>query len=635
MCGIAGLLNLADAPVPDLGRRLGVMNHLIRHRGPDGEGFWRHASGRAGFAHRRLSIIDLSTGDQPMTDGEGNWITYNGETYNYLELREELGREQFKTTSDTEVILRAYRKWGEDCVSHLRGMFAFALWDERNQTLFCARDRFGIKPFYYTLVGDTFYFASEVKALLPFVERIETDLEGLRDYLAFQFCLAGKTLFKNVYELLPGHALRIRNGAVEVRRYWEVYYELDFDHTAKYFEERLRALLPESVGLHMRADVPVGTYLSGGLDSSAVASLASRHADGDFLGFTGKFSLGEDYDESRYARAMAEWCGFGLYEVDITAQDFIENIRKVIYHLDYPVAGPGSFPQYMVSRLASRHRKVVLGGQGGDEIFGGYIRYLIAYFEQCIKAAIDGTIGNGNYVVTYESIIPNLTALHNYRPLLQEFWREGLFEDMDSRYFRLINRAPELGGEINWNLLGDYSPFETFKTVFNGSNVRQESYFDRMTHFDFKTLLPALLQVEDRVSMAHGLESRVPLLDHPLVEFAATIPSNIKFKDGTMKQVFKDAVRPVLPEVIVERKDKMGFPTPLTEWLKGEARDFVLDVFSSDVALGRELFNNRQVLEGLDREPKFGRKAWGLLCLELWQQEFHDKESEYRGLLKG
>src|ERR1043165_1570282 len=275
MCGIAGLLNLADAPVPDLGRRLGVMNHLIRHRGPDGEGFWRHASGRAGFAHRRLSIIDLSTGDQPMTDGEGNWITYNGETYNYLELREELGREQFKTTSDTEVILRAYRKWGEDCVSHLRGMFAFALWDERNQTLFCARDRFGIKPFYYTLVGDTFYFASEVKALLPFVERIETDLEGLRDYLAFQFCLAGKTLFNNVYELLPGHALRIRNGAVEVRRYWEVYYELDFDHTAKYFEERLRALLPESVGLHMRADVPVGTYLSGGLASSAVASPAA------------------------------------------------------------------------------------------------------------------------------------------------------------------------------------------------------------------------------------------------------------------------------------------------------------------------------------------------------------------------
>ena len=635
MCGIAGLFNLNHNPVGDLGRKLRVMGRLIQHRGPDGEGFWEHASARAGFAHRRLSIIDLDTGDQPMTDGAGNWITYNGETYNYIELREELGREQFKTTSDTEVVLHAYRRWGEDCVNHLRGMFAFALWDEQAQALFCARDRFGIKPFYYTVVGDTFYFASEVKALLPFVEHIETDLEGLRDYLAFQFCLAGKTLFKNIHELLPGHSLRIRNGAVEVRRYWEVYYELDFDHTAKYLRERLQALLPESVGLHMRADVPVGAYLSGGLDSSAVASLASRHADGDFLGFTGKFSLGEDYDESRYARAMAEWCGFGLYEVDITAQDFIENIRKVIYHLDYPVAGPGSFPQYMVSRLARRHRKVVLGGQGGDEIFGGYTRYLIAYFEQCIKAAIDGTIGNGNYVVTYESIIPNLTALHNYRPLLQEFWREGLFEDMESRYFRLINRAPELGDEINWNLLGDYSPFETFKTVFNGSNVRQESYFDRMTHFDFKTLLPALLQVEDRVSMAHGLESRVPLLDHPLVEFAATIPSDVKFKDGTMKRVFKDAVRPLLPEVIVERKDKMGFPTPLTEWLRGEARDFVFDLFSSDVALGRELMNNRKVLEGLDREPKFGRKAWGLLCLELWQQEFHDKESEYRGLLKG
>lgn len=630
MCGIAGAFSLSLAEIPNLEGRLSVMNQLLRHRGPDGEGLWRHSRGHAGFAHRRLTIIDLNTGDQPMTDPAGNWITYNGEIYNYIELRDELGAENFQTTSDTEVILSAYRKWGADCVNHLRGMFAFAIWDEGRQELFCARDRFGIKPFYYMTVGDTFYFASEAKALLPFVGQIETDLEGFKDYLAFQFCLAGKTLFRNISELLPGHHLRVKNGAIAVRRYWEVYYELDFSHTPLYFEEKLRALLPESVRLHLRADVPVGTYLSGGLDSSAIASLASMETNGDFAAFTGKFSFGEDYDESRYARELAEWRGFSLYEIDITAADFIENIRKVIYHLDYPVAGPGSFPQYMVSQLAAKHRKVVLGGQGGDEIFGGYTRYLIAYFEQCLKAAIDGTINSGNFVVTYESIIPNLTALHNYKPLLQEFWREGLFEDMDKRYFRLINRASLLQDEIHWNLLGDYSPFETFQSIFNGHNVGKESYFDRMTHFDFKTLLPALLQVEDRVSMAHGLESRVPFLDHPIVEFAATIPADVKFKDGTMKQILKNAMRPVLPDSIVDRKDKMGFPTPITEWLKKEAHEFAQDVFSSQQARTRELVDNKSVMDGLKKEPKFGRKAWGLLCLELWQQEFHDRESEFK-----
>lgn len=633
MCGIAGAINLSLEPKPNLNRCLNVMNTLQHHRGPDGEGIWQHPQGYVGFAHRRLSIIDLQTGGQPMSDGAGNWVTYNGEIYNYIELRAELGSENFVTSSDTEVILHAYRKWGVDCVNHFRGMFAFALWDEANQVLFCARDRFGIKPFYYTIVGNVFYFASEVKALLPFIERIQTDLEGFKDYLAFQLCLAGKTLFKGIHELLPGHTLRIINGSVEVKRYWEVYYNLDFDHTSKYFEEKLRALLSESVCLHLRSDVPVGAYLSGGLDSSIVASLGSQESDGPFLGFTGKFSFSPDYDESRYARELAEWCEFKLHEIDIVANDFIENIRKVIYHLDYPVAGPGSFPQYMVSQLASRYRKVVLGGQGGDEIFGGYTRYLIAYFEQCIKAAIDGTMHNGNFIVTYESIIPNLTALQNYKPLLQKFWREGLFEDMDRRYFRLVNRASTLQDEINWELLGSYSPFETFQSIFNSNNVQKESYFDLMTHFDFKTLLPALLQVEDRVSMAHGLESRVPFLDHPLVELAATIPSNIKFKDGTMKEILKNAMKSILPEVIVNRKDKMGFPTPLTVWVNGEARDFVHDIFSSHNALNRELINNRRTLDGLAQESKFGRKVWGLLCLELWQQEFHDKEFIYKQLV--
>jgi asparagine synthase (glutamine-hydrolysing) len=388
--------------------------------------------------------------------------------------------------------------------------------------------------------------------------------------------------------------------------------------------------------LHLRADVPVGAYVSGGLDSSTVASIAAHlQSNGAMLGFTGKFSrYGPGFDESRYARALAAACGFDLHEIDISAADFVEHLRHVIYHLDYPVAGPGAFPQYMVSALAARYRKVVLGGQGGDEIFGGYTRYLIAYFEQCIKGAIDGTMHRGNFVVTYESIIPNLVALRNYKPLLREFWREGLFEEMDRRYFRLINRAPDLHDEINWALLGDYSPFETFQKIFHGHNVRKESYFDLMTHFDFKTQLPALLQVEDRMSMAHGLESRVPLLDHPLVELAATVPADVKFKNGALKHLFVEIAQPYVPEVILRRQDKMGFPTPLSSWLQGEARAFVVDVLSTSSARSRTLIDNRKVLAGIAGESTFGRKTWGLLCLELWQQEFHDREYAFKQLLK-
>jgi asparagine synthase (glutamine-hydrolysing) len=278
---------------------------------------------------------------------------------------------------------------------------------------------------------------------------------------------------------------------------------------------------------------------------------------------------------------------------------------------------------------------VLLGGQGGDEIFGGYARYLIAYFEQCIKAAIDGTTHSGNFIVTYESIIPNLGTLQEYKPLLQEFWREGLFDDLDKRYFRLINRSGTLREEINWDALGHYSPYETFQSIFRGENVQRESYFDSMTHFDFKTLLPALLQVEDRVSMAHGLESRVPFLDHALVELAATIPSNVKFKDGTMKHVLKTAMRPVLPDSIAARRDKMGFPVPLHEWMSkpGVVRDFVTDVFSSQRSLSRGLVDNRSVLAKLDQEPRFGRKLWGLLSLELWQRAFHDRAADFKQLI--
>jgi asparagine synthase (glutamine-hydrolysing) len=636
MCGIGGAIDRSGGRLLRPAAALAVMNDLLAHRGPDGEGSWIHPEERVAFAHRRLKIIDLETGDQPMTDADGAWLTYNGEVYNYLELRREIGDAAFRTHSDTEVVLQGYRRWGLDVLTRLRGMFAFGLWDESSQSLLLARDPFGIKPMYWTVVGDVLYFASEIKALIPFLPTIETDLDAFKDYLSFQFCLGGKTLFKGVNELPPGHYLRVQNGEVVVRRYWEVYFEPDFSHAARYFEDEIRTRIEDSIAVHLRADVPLGAYVSGGFDSSVVATLAQKQHPHELIGFTGKFTYSPDYDESAYARDVAARAGFELEELEIRPHDFIENVGKVVYHLDHPVAGPGSFPQYMISRLAATQRKVLLGGQGGDEIFGGYTRYLIAYFEQCIKGAIEGTMNAGSFVVTYESIIPNLTALNSYKPLLKEFWRDGLFDALDARYFRLINRAPDLGDEVDWSLLNDYSPYESFREIFHGENVGKESYFDSMTHFDFKTLLPALLHVEDRVSMAHGLESRVPLLDRPVVELAATVPADIKFANGTMKHVLRQALGRELPQSVAARKDKMGFPVPLQEWISepGGVREFVLETLSSQQARNRMLVDNKKVLAGIANEHRYGRRLWGFLCLELWQQQFHDQASKFRKLLR-
>ncbi len=625
MCGIGGFIDVQRRPVEAGAQRLALMNRLLAHRGPDGDGEWLDQRESVGLVHRRLSIIDLSTGQQPMIDPEsGCVIVFNGEIYNFIEIREQLGRDRFRTGSDTEVILRAWLRWGPRCVDHLRGMFAFAIFDPRQDQLFCARDRFGIKPFYTAEVNGVLYFASEAKALLPFLPSCETDESGLQDYLAFQLCLNGKTLFKGVQELLPGHTLTVSHGIASTARYWEIYYDLDFHHDARWFQERMRELLEESVALHLRADVPIGAYISGGIDSSLIAALASKH-DNSLMGFTGRFNEGAEFDESHHARAVASQLGVTLHERQITSQDFVSQMGRVMYHLDFPVAGPGAFPQFMMSELVAQHRKVVLGGQGGDEVFGGYTRYLVAYFEQCIKAAIDGTMQGRNFVVTYESIIPNLSALQNYKPMLQEFWREGLFAPMDERYFRLINRAPHLGDTVRWNELGDYSPYDAFSQVFNGDNVRDQSYFDLMTHFDFKTLLPALLQVEDRMSMAHGLETRVPMLDHPLVEFAATIPANIKFTNGRLKHALVGVARDVLPPTVVDRTDKMGFPTPFTAWARGPIRDFLLGVFDTRAARDRQFVDNSRVLHMIERDGRFGRNLWGLLSLEMWQQTFHDQ----------
>lgn len=565
-----------------------------------------------------------------MAGGDGSVITYNGEVYNYLELMAELKPHwTFKSASDTETILAAYSRWGVDCLKRLRGMFAFAI--ATDDQFFAARDRFGIKPFYYTVVDGVLYFASEIKALLPVLPEIATDAQSLAEYMTFQYTIGEKSLFRHVYQLLPGHALTVRNGKIDVFRYWDVHYDIDWDHTEGWFGRKMRELLEDSIQLHLRSDVPVGAYISGGVDSSLIGILAAREASSAKIGFHGKFTEFPGYDESGYARAACTSGGIDLHEIEITASDFRDNIGKVIYHLDQPVAGPGSFPQYMVSKLAAQHVKVVLGGQGGDEIFGGYARYLIAYLEQSLKAAIDGTYRNGNFVVTPESIIPHLTVLQEYKPLIRQLFSKGLFGPIDERYFRLIDRSADMADEVDWHSLDRNAVFERFQLIFNSErNVRKEAYFDSMTHFDFKCLLPALLQVEDRMSMAHGLESRVPLLDHTIVEFAASIPADVKFEGGQMKHFIKTTFGKDLPKELVERRDKMGFPVPLKEWFEGELRAFVGDIFVTQKNRQREFFNSEVILANFDKSERFSRKTWGLLSLELWHQTFHDRAAEFK-----
>lgn len=637
MCGIAGQVSLKRHSIPNLSRSLSAQSRLIAHRGPDGFGQWQNDRGQVGLAHRRLAVIDLSeSAAQPMQGVNGTVLTFNGEIYNYPELRVALKHKwNFRTHSDTECILAAYDCYGDGCLSHFRGMFALALWDEKCKRLFCARDRFGIKPFYYAVVDGIFYFASEAKALLPFLPAIRTNDEALAEYLTFQYTIGEKTLFDGIYQLLPGHALEVSDGQVRVWQYWDVSYQIDYDHSPQFFHNRLRELLEESVALHCRSDVPVGSYVSGGIDSSLIYQLARAGDRATPVGFHGRFTDYPGYDESQYAYDAVKKDSGKLHCIDIDADDFRNHIQKVIYHLDFPVAGPGAFPQYMVSRLASQHVKVVLGGQGGDEIFGGYARYLIAYFEQCIKAAIDGNSNNGNYVVTLESIVPNLGLLREYKPLMKQFWSEGIFGPMDERYFRLVDRSTDMQQEIDWPALDSRRVFESFSTIFNNpSNVKKEAYFDKMTHFDFKCLLPALLQVEDKMSMAHGLESRVPMLDHPLVEFLATIPADLKFKGGKMKYLLKQVFSQELPSEILDRRDKMGFPVPIKEWFNLELKDFVMDVFSTMGAKHRPYINSLAVLKNFGQEAPFSRKAWGLLSLELWHQQFHDKATEWRSLAK-
>lgn len=626
MCGFVGIINKtsknADAGI------LRGMASTIHYRGPDEEGMFVEDS--IGFFHKRLSIIDLSTGQQPMSF-DNCTIVYNGEIYNYIELRDDLIKDghRFITSSDTEVILHLYKKYGNECLQMLNGMFAFVIYDRVNRKLLFARDHFGIKPLYWYSDDKMIVFGSEIKALLAHPDiSAEADFTNLHEYLTFQFVLGQGTMYRNIYKLMPGNYMSYSLDSQEIKtvNYWQPNFNIDHFHTEEYFIVELRKILEETIRQQLRSDVPLGTYLSGGIDSSLVTIMASRLHKQQIKAFTGVFDEGPEFSELEYAKIAANTANAELLEVFPTEQQFIDLLPTLIYHLDEPVAGPGLFPQYIVSKYAAGHVKVILGGQGGDELFGGYTRYLVAYLEQALKGAIYETNEEREHIVSLSSILPNLPALKQYVPMMKNFWKDGAFESMDQRYFRLLNRMGETQNYFDADFIKSRNEEEIFNRFMNSfNNSDTKSYFNKMTHFDMCGSLPGLLQVEDRMSMACSIESRVPLLDRRIVDLISVMPAGMKFRGGELKYLLKKTMKDIIPEEILNRKDKMGFPVPLHIWSKNRAKEFILDVLLSKKSRERKIINTDHVEQFVTNEQPFGRGLWGILCLELWFNQFIDK----------
>jgi asparagine synthase (glutamine-hydrolysing) len=630
MCGICGVV-LSDRARPVDRGALDRMTDAIAHRGPDDRGLetWDNI----GFGNRRLAIIDKPGGHQPMSSPGGQtWITYNGELYNYLELRSELLQAGYplRSHSDTEVLLGLYEVHGLGMFERMNGMFAFAIHDLRQRRVVLARDRFGEKPLYWLRNADGFLFASEIKSLLqaPGV-RATPDPAALQEYLTFQYCLGERTLFAGVRKLPPSSYLVVDDTGetVEQREYWSLGFEEDHGKPEQVFMDELGFLLEDAVKIRLRSDVPVGTYLSGGVDSSLVTSLAARLLDRPLPAFTGYFGESEEFSELEHARAAAAEIGSEHHAIEIGADDFAANFRRLIYHLDEPAAGPGAFPQLMVSQLASEHVKVVLGGQGGDEIFGGYARYLIMYLEESIKGSIYESQDPSRHLVTLTGAGPNLALLQKYVPLLQRFWSRGLFEDMERRYFALVNRDAQLAEHFSDGFLAsrdEDAVYAAYEHQFNDVLGDSTSLFNRMTAYDARTMLQSLLHVEDRMSMAVSLESRLPLLDHRIAELMFAMPPLYKYRDGKAKAALVNAAGSFLPESVKRRKDKMGFPVPLDRWAQGPLRELIRETLLGDAARSRGIYREAGIERLLDEGATFGRELWGLLCLETWFQLFID-----------
>ncbi|MFA4860786.1 asparagine synthase (glutamine-hydrolyzing) [Methanoregula sp.] len=606
MCGIAGQFCL-DGNVPD-GSLLEEMSRRLTHRGPDGEG--TRILGSAGLVHRRLAIIDLTDeGLQPMTNEDKTlWLVFNGEIYNFIELREELVQKghRFHSQSDTEVILHAYEEWGEDCLSRFNGMWAFSLYDEKNRTLFCARDRFGIKPFYYTLAGGSFLFASEIKALLAHKKAgTEPNLPVLGTFLAWGVQdHTEETMFEGIFQLPPAHAMKITAaGAGTPFRYWEVKVngEIRSDVPDEQVASRLHVILEDATRIHLRSDVPVGTCLSGGIDSSTLTILINqliRNEASASVGtrqktFSSVFS-DKRFDESRYIDEIVAATGVDAHSTVPSPEELWDDIDRLVYAQDEPFGSLSIYAQYCVMRLAQKSVKVVLDGQGADELLGGYLGYQGSY--------IRGLTGSLHWWTAIQEVAGSLRHHGGFfrSALGQLFVRKG-------RRNLLACPAPAV------DRYGGGLPAVLQRELIS-------------------TNLPALLHYEDRNSMAFSIESRVPYLDVRFVEYAASLPQNQKIRKGVTKIALRNAIRGIVPESIRCRMDKMGFVTPEEVWMREDLRPFVLAVLSSDEFAGRNLWNAGEVIKNylafLDKKAVYSPEIWRIVCTELWLRKFFDQRDK-------
>ncbi len=623
MCGIVGKLKF-DAEATVARPEIETMLAPIVHRGPDGSGIY--LDGNVGLGHRRLSIIDLSTGDQPMAnEDETVWIAFNGEIYNFPELRDQLHAKGhvFRSRSDTEVIVHAYEEYGPDCVTHLRGMFAFAIWDANRRRLFVARDRVGIKPLYYCQTSQALYFASELKAIVadPAVPR-EIHLPAVRAFFSFNYLPGEDTLLQGIHKLLPGHYLVAEHGGVIKRQYWNLDYtrerwHMPFGEAA----EELRTLLASTVRDHMIADVPVGVLLSGGVDSSAVLSFAIYGTDKQVKTFTVGFDGGQVVDERPFAKLAAERFGTEHYDISISAEDFWDFLPSYVWHMEEPVNEPPAVALYYVSKLARNHVKVVLSGEGGDEAFGGYPNYPNMLKLQRLQSALTGLarpVGAAAMLLG-SAIGDERVERYGYalgRPLAAHYFsRTSGPAAFFNRYARRLF-TPEF-----MEYTASLSPAGYMAGLL--ADVKDQPLLDQMLYADTKTWLPDDLLIKaDKITMANSLELRVPLLDHKVLEFAASLPQEFKVKGRETKRVLKAAFARVLPEEILRRK-KAGFPVPYGSWLRNGLRQPVEDVLLSPEARSRGYFRKGAVarlLHANARQGRHSREIFCLLTLELWHR---------------
>lgn len=618
MCGIAGILSLDGRPVA--AEDVGSMCATLVHRGPDDAGFLVRPDVSMGM--RRLSIIDLHTGHQPLSNEDGSvWVVFNGEIYNFQSLRKQLidRGHRLATRTDTEVIVHLYEDYGSDLVHHLRGMFAFALWDARKKQLLLGRDRLGIKPLYYAQLGGRLLFASELKAILavPGVDR-ELDLTAANHLFTALTTPSSQSIIRGVRKLEPAHVLRVGpNLPARASRYWDVAFEANRQATKQELIEALRERIEESVRIHMVSDVPVGAFLSGGIDSSSVVAHMVRNTERPVKTFAIGFQEAA-FNELPYARKIAHTFATDHHEL-VLQPDISGVIEDLVWHLDEPFGDPSAIPTFMVSRLAAQHVKVVLSGDGGDELFAGYDKYRVEQRERrysrlppFARAALRG-------------IARRMPEGRKGRNFLLHHSLAGWDRYLDSTAFREDSRRELLHPDV-LAAVGKEDPARQARAWLTR---HKGHWLSSVQYLDLHSYLPLdILTKVDRMSMAHSLEVRVPLLDHKLVEFAASIPPEFALDGSGGKRMFKAAMRGIVPDEVIERP-KRGFAVPLSGWFRGELEGFAREILLSRRASERNIVNRAYVARLLDLH-RGGRpldfQLWTLISFELWCRAFLDQQ---------